>query len=130
MWSLRILQAFHLSKFIRHPIAASRILPGNIMIGAQDSACAAFNTALNCDLNSAPILRTVSANWTERYAGLIFTGHADLGIDDCQVKFLFIGEILQGHQHVIDKDLGKIAFEGFLFHSSHPLLYTSNCPTK
>lgn len=74
---------FYLSKLICNPKPSSRILPGDVVIGAKHPAGSAFYTALDSDLNSSPILRAISAYWAEGNTRLIFTCLANCRINDC-----------------------------------------------
>jgi len=95
---LIVMKRYELPELIRYSKSPPGVLPGDIQVRAQDPAGAAFHAALYSDLHGASVLGPVGTNGAEIDAGLILASHTDLGIDDGQVQFLFIGEIFQRHQ--------------------------------
>ena len=94
---LKLVKRYELPELIRHPESSPGVFPGDVQVGAQDPTGAAFHAALHSDLDRASVLGPVSAHRAECDARLVLAGLADRRVDNSQVKFMFIGEILQRH---------------------------------
>jgi hypothetical protein len=110
-----------LAEFIGDPETSPGIFPGDVQVGAEHPAGAALHTALDSYLNRSAVLGSVGSHRAEVNAGLVLTSLADLRVFDRQMQLLFIGEILEGHKHIIDINIGKLTFE-FSFFSCHQSL--------
>jgi hypothetical protein len=94
---LKLVKRYELPELIRYAKSTARVFPGYVQVRAKDPAGPAFNAALHGDLHSSSVLGPVSAHRAECDARLVLAGLADRGVDNSQVKFVFVGEILQRH---------------------------------
>ena len=115
-----------LAELVRDAESAARELPRDVGGRAHYTAGAAFDTTLERNLHGSAVLGAVGAHGAELDAGFLFAVHADLGVNNFQVRFMLIRKILERHQNVVDVYFGEIILLGSFSHKIHLSLYTNN----
>lgn len=95
-----------LTEFIGYPEPPTRQGPFDVCVGTGHPTTSTLDATLIGDLDPPVMAQGIDAYGAEVETRLVFTAGADVVILDSEVGLLFIDEILQSHEEVIDIDLG------------------------
>jgi len=98
---------------------AAREFPRDVLGRAHHTTGSALDAALEGDLHGPAVLGAVGANGAELDAGFFLAIHADLGVDNFQVRFMLVGEVLERHQNVVDVHFGQVILFRVFRHKIH-----------
>jgi hypothetical protein len=98
-----------LPELVRYAKTATWILPTYIFMWAHQTAAPTLDAALGSNDYVPICLFLIRTDRTEIETGLI-AGDTSLSIDELQMGYILICEILDRHQEVIDIDVGEFLF--------------------
>ena len=91
--------------------ATARERPADIPVRAPNTATPTFHAALVSDLNVSVGTQAVNAHRTEVEARLVLAARAHIDIFDPEVRCLLVDEVLEGHEQIVDIDVGQALLE-------------------